>query len=293
MDEIRQSRKGLEFVGPKMAEFVRRSKQLLTENESTTAYVHCWRGGMRSQSFGWLLSTSGVPVEVLEGGYKAFRKLAHGRIDREHSMIILSGLTGSGKTEFLKRLRDAGQQVIDLEGLANHRGSSFGALGLGDQPSTEQFENDLFAALESLDSDQFFWVEDEGSRIGQVTVPARFMKQLRHAAAVSLDVPKERRLDNLLQEYGDLDREGLAESTRGISKRLGGQNVIDTIEAIGRGDLRKAADITLSYYDRSYTKAKNELPREVNVDLPTKGLSDDEVVQKLIELSSQLVANLA
>lgn len=279
--------RGLEFVGPKMAGFVRETKRILAEHNDgdpseQTVWVHCWRGGMRSQSFAWLLDTAGFNVCVLEGGYKAFRKIAQREIGLRHHLVVLSGLTGAGKTDFLKLLRAAGEQTVDLEGLANHRGSSFGALGLGDQPSTEQFENRLFEALNGLDSKRRIWVEDEGSRLGQVVVPSRFVKQIRRAAAVFLDVPKGRRLDNLMQEYGDLDREGLIAATRGIQKRLGGQNVIDAIKAIESGDLRTAADISLSYYDRSYLKAFSELPRETCVNLSTEGLDDSEVVKQLI-----------
>ena len=278
--------KGLEFVGPKMAGFVRQARQLLAEcNDSNqTAWVHCWRGGMRSQSFAWLMGMAGIDVRVLEGGYKAFRKLTARRIGFRHRMVVLSGLTGAGKTEFLKLLSAAGEQVVDLEGLANHRGSSFGAIGLGQQPSTEQFENRLFKALQPLDPNRRIWVEDEGSRLGQVVVPSRFVKQIRRAPAVFLDVPKERRLDNLMQEYGDLDREGLIDATRGIQKRLGGQNVNDAIKAIESGDLRKAADISLSYYDRSYLKAFSELPRETSVNLSTHQLSNAEVIAKLVAM---------
>lgn len=127
--------------------------------------------------------------------------------------------------------------------------------------------------------------------MGRVTVPTAFVKQVQRAPAVFLDVPKQRRIDNLLGEYGDLDREGLVLSTRGIEKRLGGQNVIETIEAIQRGDLRHAADITLSYYDRSYLKARSKLPREVNVDLATETLSDEEVVQQLVALANNIVSD--
>jgi len=284
--------KGLEFVGPKMAPFVRQTRQLLSDHvaskdadsdsTSNPVWIHCWRGGMRSQSFAWLLETAGFDVRVLDGGYKAYRKIAHRKIGLKHRLVVLSGLTGAGKTEFLKLLRAAGEQVVDLERLANHRGSSFGAIGLGEQPTTEQFENRLFEALESLDPNQRIWVEDEGSRLGQVVVPPRFVKQIRRAPAVFLDVPKQRRLDNLLQEYGDLDREGLIAATRGIQKRLGGQNVIDAIAAIESGDLRTAADISLSYYDRSYLKAFSELPRETCVNLSTENLEDKQVVAQLV-----------
>ena len=282
--------KGLEIVGPKMAGFVRETKRILAErverskegDADQTVWLHCWRGGMRSQSFAWLLDTAGLNVRVLEGGYKAFRKIAHRRIAHRHQLVVLSGLTGAGKTDFLKLLNAAGEQIVDLEGLANHRGSSFGALGLGDQPSTEQFENRLFEVLDVLDSDRRIWVEDEGSRLGQVVVPSRFVKQIRRAPAVFLDVPKERRLDNLMGEYGDLDRDGLIVATRGIQKRLGGQNMIDAISAIESGDLRTAADISLSYYDRSYLKAFSELPRETSINLSTEGLDDSEVVRQLV-----------
>lgn len=286
--------KGLEFVGPKMASFVRTTRELLAnsnpEEDQSTAWVHCWRGGMRSQSFAWLLNTSGIDVRVLEGGYKAFRKMVLRQIGLRHRMIVLSGLTGAGKTEFLKLLRESGEQIIDLEKLANHRGSSFGALGLGEQPTTEQFENRLFVALEVLDPQQRFWVEDEGSRLGRVVVPSRFVKQIRRAPAVFLDVPKSRRLDNLLLEYGELEPDGLVEATRGIQKRLGGQNMKDAIGAIEAGDLRGAADITLSYYDRSYMKAFDALPRETSERLLTKGLDDGAVVSSLIEAADSILS---
>ena len=285
--------KGLEFIGPKMVGFVRQAKKLLANSDCADApiFVHCWRGGMRSQSFAWLMDTAGLNVRVLHGGYKAYRRLAHRRIGFRHQMIVLSGLTGAGKTEFLKLLQDRGEQVVDLEGLANHRGSSFGAIGLGEQPRTEQFENRLFAVLEKLNPKKRIWVEDEGSRLGQVTVPARFVKQIRRAPAVFLDVPKARRLDNLLKEYGDLDREGLIEATRGIQKRLGGQNMTDAITAIEAGDLRTAADISLKYYDRAYLKSMSALPRETTVNLSSEGLEDAVVVEELIKAATIAIGN--
>ena len=281
---------GLEIIGPKMAAFVRRVSELLEQIqiESPQVFIHCWRGGMRSQSFGWLLETAGLKVNILNGGYKSFRRLVLDTIGRPHPMVVLSGLTGAGKTVFLKSLRENGEQVIDLEGLANHRGSAFGSIGLGDQPSTQQFENDLFLELDQLDSDRRFWVEDEGSRIGRVVVPASFMQQIQHAPAIFLDVPQERRLDNLLVDYGSLDRAELAQATTNISKRLGGQNVKLALDSIGEGDLRNAARISLSYYDRSYNTAASKLPREITVPLPTEGLSDEAVLDEIVSQGNRL-----
>lgn len=283
---------GLEFVGPKMASFVRQIKELsqTQTHERQEVFVHCWRGGMRSQSFAWLLKTAGFAVFVLDGGYKAFRKLVHRKIGHRHNMIVLSGLTGAGKTEFLKLLSLSGEQFVDLEGLANHRGSSFGAIGLGEQPTTELFENRLFVSLDSLDPSRRFWVEDEGSRLGHVVVPPRFVKQVRRAPAIFLDVPMEKRLDNLLIEYGELDRDSLVDATRGIQKRLGGQNMIEAINAIENGDLRHAAKITLLYYDRSYLKAKSGMPRKDSLNLSTDDLDNATVVDQIIALAADFTS---
>lgn len=283
--------KGLEFVGPKMVDFVRQTRSKLNPNQKV--YVHCWRGGMRSQAFAWLLSTAGFDVTVLDGGYKAFRNLALDTLAKSQPMLVLSGLTGAGKTSFLKLLREAGEQIVDLEGLANHRGSSFGAIGLGEQPSTQQFENQLFDEIQKLDRSRFFWVEDEGSRIGQVTVPASFMNQIRNAPAIFLDVPKSRRLNNLCQEYGIQDKDGLVEATRGIERRLGGQNMNEAIALIEAGDMRAAADISLSYYDRAYLKSASKMPRKSTTNLSTEGLSDAQVVESLLVQSRELLHETA
>lgn len=283
--------KGLELVGPKMASFVRQTREALQPDQKV--YVHCWRGGMRSQSFAWLLSTAGFDVTVLTGGYKAFRKQALETLAETHPMVVLSGLTGAGKTRFLEMLATAGEQIIDLEGLANHRGSSFGAVGLGEQPSTQQFENQLFCEIQQLDRTRFFWIEDEGSRIGQVTVPETFINQVRHAPAVFLDVPKSRRLDNLCKEYGIQDKDGLVEATRGIERRLGGQNMNEAIALIEAGDMRAAANISLTYYDRAYLKSASKMPRTMTIDLNTADLSDDQVVDALQQRASELLQETA
>jgi len=133
---------GLELVGPKLADFVKKARRLnLTGQE---VLVHCWRGGMRSGSFAWLLNTAGIKARTLEGGYKAYRSQVLAAF-AEPARMIYGGKTGSGKTEILHELAKQGEQVIDLEALANHKGSSYGAIGQEPQPSSEQFENKLFA----------------------------------------------------------------------------------------------------------------------------------------------------
>ena len=129
--------RGLRHAGLKMADLVVQAKAIAEGRNSVL--VHCWRGGMRSQSVGWLLRTAGMDPLVLDGGYKAFRQFARATFEVPWNLRVISGLTGAGKTRVLLLLKDVGEQVVDLEGLANHRGSAFGGIGQPNQPSTEQF----------------------------------------------------------------------------------------------------------------------------------------------------------
>lgn len=299
--------RGLEIVGPKMAGFVVSAKKLSRAHRKQNELppvaqdgvdqppipvgVHCWRGGMRSESFAWLLEKGGFAPSLLEGGYKSYRNHVHSRIDRQFNLLVISGLTGAGKTKYLHLLESQGQQIVDLEGLANHRGSAFGAIGLGDQPSTEHFENLLFHELEKLDSNLPIWVEDEGNRIGGVVVPASFHKQMQHAQAIFVDASVSRRVDHLIEVYGPLPREALAHSVEKIRKRLGGQHVNDALAALETGDLKKTTEIVLAYYDKTYLKAVDSMPRTQTHNLPVGDLSDDTVVERLIEMAGQVAVS--
>ncbi|MDA8563334.1 tRNA 2-selenouridine(34) synthase MnmH [Mariniblastus sp.] len=278
---------GLSIVGPKMSALAQKAQEVVAERQSdcSNVLVHCWRGGMRSQSMAWLMGVAGLKPRVLEGGYKSFRNLAQGFINRRWNLHVVSGLTGAGKTRILTALHQAGEQTCDLEALANHRGSAYGGIAQGDQPSTEQFENDLFACLDGLDPERRIWVEDEGNRIGRVVVPQTFYDQVRHAPAVFLDVDVERRVDNLMGDYQQLPVEGLVEATQKIRKRLGGQKTDHALAAIEAGDLQAAVETTLSYYDRTYTKAANKMPRAIMESLVTNGLNDDQIVDECLKLA--------
>ena len=299
--------RGLEIVGPKMAGFVVSAKKISRAHRKLNELqplaedgddrppipigVHCWRGGMRSESFAWLLEKGGLAPSLLNGGYKSYRNHVQSRIDRQFNLLVISGLTGAGKTKYLHLLKSQGQQVVDLEGLANHRGSAFGAIGLGDQPSTEHFENLLFYELEKLDSSMPIWVEDEGNRIGGVVVPPSFHKQMQHADAIFVDASVSRRVEHLIEVYGPLPKEALAHSVEKIRKRLGGQHVNDALAALETGDLKKTTEIVLAYYDKTYLKAVDSMPRTNTHNLPVGDLSDDKVVDRLIEMAQQVATS--
>ncbi len=240
---------GLELVGPKMADFVRASKILAPEKE---ILVHCWRGGMRSGSFGWLLETAGMKVSTLVGGYKAFRNEVLAGFQIPQQLIVLGGKTGSGKTEILHQLRELGEQVIDLEGLAHHKGSSYGAIGQLPQPSTEHFENRIYAQWRQLDPARRVWVEDESRTVGRCLVPQEVWTQMQNAPLVLVDMDKATRIERLVREYACFDINLLYEATDRIQKRLGGQHHKAASAALDQKDFATVADLTLTYYDKAY-----------------------------------------
>ncbi|HEU4717669.1 MAG TPA: tRNA 2-selenouridine(34) synthase MnmH, partial [Bacteroidia bacterium] len=150
--------KGLEFVGPKMTAFILKARENAPGKKIA---VHCWRGGMRSASMAWLFETAGMEVLLLSGGYKAYRNFVLSNTGRKFDLRVVGGETGSGKTDILHELARKGEQVLDLEGLARHKGSSYGAIGQDPQPTVEQFENDFVHALTKLDPSRPVWIEDE------------------------------------------------------------------------------------------------------------------------------------
>lgn len=267
--------RGLELVGPKMRQYV---EQASASAPDLSAVVHCWRGGQRSESMGWLLEKSGFDITVLKGGYKAFRRYALDYLCAlPHPLIVLGGYTGSGKTEVLQVLKREGEQVVDLEGLARHKGSAFGALGELPQPTVEQFENDLWAAFRAIPSTLPVWVEDESRSIGRVYQPDGFWRILLSSKLIQVVMPVELRVERLVRDYGAFPKADLAERFARITKRMGGQHVKAAVEAINRDDLAAAARIALQYYDKTYEHTLEVHPRGriIRVEVTT---NDPEVV---------------
>jgi tRNA 2-selenouridine synthase len=246
--------RGLELVGPKMAGFVRQAQALNPTDKRVL--VHCWRGGMRSGSMAWLLNTAGLHAETLDGGYKAYRNAVLAGLAEPLNLLILGGKTGSGKTDVLKHLANLGEQVIDLEGLAHHKGSSYGAIGQPPQPSTEQFENLIFEQVRRFRSGggagKRIWLEDESRSVGLCKVPMPLWQQMQAAPVAFIDVPRLVRVARLVREYAGIDHGLLIEATDRIRKRLGGQATKDALAALDRHDYAAVADLTLHYYDKAY-----------------------------------------
>lgn len=240
---------GLDMVGPKLSGFVETATKIAPNGK---ILVYCWRGGMRSSSMAWLLNLAGIQARTIVGGYKSYRRYGKEYLSKPFKIIVLGGMTGSGKTDMLKELLNRGEQVIDLEGLANHKGSAFGAIGQNPQPSTEFFENLLFEEVYKLDITRPFWVEDESKSIGSVFIPHEFFDQMLNSAVIAIERSFESRVKKLTAEYTSCDPQLLIDSTRRIAKRLGGDNVAKAIQCIEDKNFEDAVVISLKYYDKAY-----------------------------------------
>ena len=240
--------------------------------------IHCWRGGMRSAGVAWLLDLYGFKVYTLTGGYKAYRKWVLAQFEKDYPLHIIGGYTGSGKTLLLKELEKSGHAIIDLEGLASHKGSAFGALGEGFQPGQEMFENLLAGKLgdtgnwkldkcsqyqanldlnpqPAIRSPQpIIWLEDESQRIGNLQIPMPFWFNMRKSQVYFLDIPFEERLHYLCGEYGKFDKEKLVNAIIRIQKRLGGLETKNAINHLLENNTEACFGILLRYYDKWYGK---------------------------------------
>ena len=240
---------GLKYAGPAL---VSKLKLGLKIADNGKLLVHCWRGGMRSEAMAWLFSLSDLEVNVLDGGYKSYRHHILESLSEKRKMIVLGGMTGSSKTHILSYLKSSGQQVLDLERLANHKGSAFGALGQPPQPTTEQFGNMLYNDLKKQNSNLPFWVEDESRNIGSIFMPDTFYLNMQETPTIVLVMDIKTRLPLLIEEYSAYPTEALETSVLKISKRLGGDKTKDAIKAIDEADFAKAIELVLYYYDKAY-----------------------------------------
>jgi len=242
--------KGLEITGPKMKEFVKQAESI--SDRSNKLFLYCWRGGMRSASMAWLLDMYGFEVYTLKRGYKAFRNYVLSSFDTKKNILILGGKTGSGKTEILKELSASGQQIIDLEGLAHHKGSAFGTIGETENCSQEHFENKLALEWININPEKTVWLEDESRSIGKKIIPEGIWDQMREAKVINLEIPWQNRLEYVVKTYGNSAKEELLTATDKVKKRLGGLAYKNARDYISEGMLEQAAEILLAYYDKGY-----------------------------------------
>lgn len=270
---------GFRLVGPRLLDIINETQRIANGSE---ILVHCWRGGMRSSNFCQFVSMAGVKSHQLNGGYKAYRHEALESFKRPLQIILLTGCTGSGKSEVLRALKANGEQILDLEALANHKGSAFGGLLMPQQPSTEQFQNELFEEIHQLDVSKRVWIEDESIAIGKIFLPNDLWKNMMQSPLVQMDVSKEIRVQRLVSEYGPADREEFLTIMGKVVKKLGGQHYNAAKDKLLEGDMASTIDILLTYYDKAYLNSIAKRKDKVQFNLIWDGIKTNSFVNELI-----------
>lgn len=278
---------GFDLTGSKWSGFIKGALEIAPQKKVA---VHCWRGGMRSGAMAWALGLYGFEVYVIEGGYKRFRNWFLSQFARPWNLVNLGGMTGSGKTKILEHLKAGDEQVIDLEDLAQHQGSSFGTMNRMVQPTQEQFENNFAHKLNTYDAEKRIWVEDESVTIGKRVIPKQFWEQMRAAFLICLDVPVEKRAEKLVEEYGVLDKDFLIECTTRIKKRLGPEQTRDAVKAIAEGRMYEFIRLLLVYYDKNYRKGIDKRPQDQIFFLELGNRDDDVNAEKIKNFADTVLA---
>jgi len=250
------------------------------KNNELSIRIYCSRGGMRSQSISWLLEKYKFNTITLKGGYKTYRRWILDSFSKKWNIVIIGGKTGTGKTRLLSLLEKYKYQTIDLEGFACHRGSTFGGLGMKEQPSNEEFENKIAEKLYSFKTINNIFVEAESANIGKCKIPHEFFNQMKKSRRIEILRSESNRLDELIDTYSVFEKEELKDSVQRIKKRLGPQRTKIALESIDKEKWDLVCRSVLDYYDRCYEYEKVGKENITLLDLTDKNY--DEKILDLI-----------
>ncbi len=251
--------RGLEMTAARFPEMVATIAKMAGDRP---ILVYCWRGGLRSKTVTSILDLSGFHAIQLQGGYKSYRANVSDYFDQflpSGPMVVLHGLTGSGKTTFLHTVNTSRYTVIDLEGLARHRGSAFGALGISQDLSQKHFESMLWNELRKSPEGRPILIEGESRRIGRISLPGTFYEVMGESIKIWCETSMETRIDRLISEYGKEEyREEMAVALLRIKKKLGGEKYDEIAGYLEQWDLRPFMKGLLeNYYDKVYYKTRD------------------------------------
>lgn len=262
-DVKRAKEKGVEFFAPKLTDYYKRISQMEEDHE---VVLFCSRGGFRSTALFNLLKTLGHNVYKLNYGYKSYRKYVLNFMDtfKDYEYVVLKGYTGCGKTEILKELRKRGENVLDLEGLARHRGSLFGGVGMGFQPSQKTFESELIESFKSFKQGPIF-VEGESPRIGSINIPSELIKAMAKTDKVFLiEDTIERRTERIksdyLSDYGLEKKEEIISALENLKRYISRKRYENYLKLVDEENFDLIIkDLMIKYYDANYSINKDKI----------------------------------
>ncbi len=253
-------------------------------NKELFIRIYCSRGGMRSQSIAWLLEKYKLNLVTLKGGYKIYRRWVLDSFSKKLNIVVIGGKTGTGKTRLLSLLDKYKYQTIDLEGFACHRGSTFGGLGMKEQPTNEQFENIIAEKLNSFKYSNNIFVEAESANIGKCKIPHEFFNQMKQSRRIEILRSESNRLDELIDTYSVFKKEELRESVIRIKKRLGPQRTKIALESINNEKWDLVCRSVLDYYDKCY-----EFEKVGKTNIKLLDLTDKEYDERILELINNVL----
>jgi len=280
----------LERVFPNLTSILRRVGKHTSSQKHILIY--CKHGGMQSQSMASFLSSQGYNVNVLEGGYKAFRRWTLTEFEKPQKVCVIGGATGIGKTDMLAQLKILGMQIIDLEALACHKGSVFRRLGENIQPTSEQFGNHVAVQWSRLESHRFVFLEDEGARIGTVVLPAPLYERMRTPQLIiHLKTPFSVQSKRSMAIYGKYGHETLATILDPFRRHIGNARTDELLHCLAEGDPRTVCEEVLRTYDRFYRHhLMNNRSLCTVVKVPVCSLDSVNVAQDVVTVAGPLEA---
>lgn len=293
LGEHEARRAALDMVAPKLPVLVEKMKAACGEK---TPLLYCKRGGMRSLSLYQVLALTGIPAYRLKNGYKGYRRYIVERLhnyELKNRIFVLNGLTGVGKTQLLKELGLRGLPVLDLEGLARHRGSVFGAVGMDRAQSQKDFDALLLQQLELLSTEPYLVLEGEGRRIGSIYLPDFLVAAIKKGEHFLITAPLEVRVQRILDTYiqTPIDArvlEGLKTALLSLRGRLGGNKTERLAAMLEKGHYREVATILCTdYYDHFYSDSRPEYSKfRATIDATVLEAAAEQIITKINDLCS-------
>lgn len=286
--------RAMEVVSPKIPFLLKTMKEV--SSDGSELIIHCWRGGMRSKAVVTFLEFAGIFAARLVGGYKAYRQYILKEIPLmfPEKAVVLHGLTGVGKTEALKYMKEMGFPILDLEGMAGHRGSIFGTIGLGDGHNQKVFDSLLYKGLQEIQGSSYFLVEAESKRIGKSVQPEELLNKKMQGLNIHLFTPVEQRIKHLVSEYvlpyekepwyHEKIADGIEKVLRWVKNEEIKKKLIETLED---RNYREMIRILLEqYYDPRYDYKRQEYNGEfIEIFAEEPKIAAEKIANELNKLS--------